>query len=133
VPLGAGVSSSAALEVSFATFLEVLFGLHVDPVTKALRCQRSEIEFAHTPCGIMDQFISCMGKKNHLLLIDCRHQTRTTVPFPASDVVLLVCNSNVKHSLGGSEYPVRVKQCEEAVEKVTPHVAWLVTKKREAF
>ena len=115
VPLGGGVSSSAALEVSFATFLENLFSLRINPVTKALRCQTAEIDFTGTPCGIMDQFISSMGKDEHLLLIDCRHNTPQPVRFFTGDVLLLVCNSNVKHSLSGSEYPVRVQQCQQAV------------------
>jgi galactokinase len=73
VPLGSGLSSSAALEVAFATYLEKLFDLRtLSGVTKALRCQQAEHTFGDTPCGIMDQYISAMGKKDNLLLIDCR-------------------------------------------------------------
>jgi galactokinase len=73
VPLGSGLSSSASLEVAMATFLESLYRLEkVSGVTKALRCQKAEHTFGDTPCGIMDQYISAMGKEGNLLLIDCR-------------------------------------------------------------
>ena len=71
---GSGLSSSASLEVATATFLEALHKInHVDGVQKALRCQKAEHTFADTPCGIMDQYISSMGKKGNLLLIDCKN------------------------------------------------------------
>ena len=108
--------------VATATFLEQLCGLgnKVSPVTKALRCQKAEHTFADTPCGIMDQYISAMGKEKNLLLIDCRSQEYTLVPFASSDraPVVLVTNSNVKHTLSGSEYPDRVRQCREAVAAI---------------
>ena len=72
VPLGGGLSSSAALEVSMATLLEAVTGRKLDPVEQALLCQTAEHKFADMPCGIMDQFISVMGRENHLLLLDCR-------------------------------------------------------------
>jgi len=118
VPIGSGLSSSAALEVATATFLENLYGIRsVDGVTKALRCQKAEHTFAGMPCGIMDQYISAMGKKGNLLLIDCRSHGYTLVPYGsgADSPIILVTNSNVKHQLTGSEYPDRVKQCKEAV------------------
>ncbi len=70
--MGSGLSSSASLEVATATFLEALYNLNIDGVTKALRCQKAEHDWADTPCGIMDQYISAMGAKENLLLIDCR-------------------------------------------------------------
>jgi galactokinase len=81
VPIGSGLSSSASLEVSIATLLEKLCDLKVPGVEKALRCQKAEHTFVGTPCGIMDQFISSMGQKNHLLLIDCRHSSYELIPF----------------------------------------------------
>ena len=72
VPLGGGVSSSAALEVSMYTFLEALEGKTSEEMTKILMCQKAEHTFAGMPCGIMDQFISVKGKKDHALLLDCR-------------------------------------------------------------
>jgi galactokinase len=114
VPIGGGLSSSAALEVSTATVLEQLVGMTLDPIDKALWCQAAEHEYANMPCGIMDQFISVMGREGHLLMIDCRsHETRQ-VKLDDPSVAVLVTNSNVKHELTGSEYPTRRKQCEAA-------------------
>jgi galactokinase len=76
VPLGGGLSSSAALEVCTATLLEAVTGKKMDPVEKALLCQKAEHEFAGVPCGIMDQFISALGREGHLLLLDCRTRKR---------------------------------------------------------
>ncbi|GJQ72240.1 hypothetical protein Trydic_g3331 [Trypoxylus dichotomus] len=116
VPTGGGLSSSAALEVSIYTFLDALNGPlnTVMPTDKALACQKAEHDYAGMPCGIMDQFISVMGKKDNALLIDCRNYTSTLVPFNHPDIVVLITNSNVKHQLTGSEYPTRRKQCETA-------------------
>lgn len=117
VPFGSGLSSSAALEVSFATFLESVFSLS-DTITltqKALLCQKAEHEYCNVPCGIMDQFISSCGKGNCALLIDCRTKEATPVPFEDPNVVIVVSNSNVNHELSGSEYKERVQQCQTAV------------------
>lgn len=123
VPLGAGLSSSAALEVAVATFLENLYNITtVTGVEKALRCQKAEHTWADTPCGIMDQYISAMGQDGNLLLIDCRSREYQLVPFgggSGSAPVLMVTNSNVKHNLSGSEYPDRVRQCREAVATIS--------------
>lgn len=118
VPIGSGLSSSASLEVGIATFIEKLANItNVSTVDKALRCQKAEHTFADTPCGIMDQFISANGKEGSLLLLDCRTNTFELVSFGKGKnaPVIVVCNSNVKHELSGSEYPDRVKQCKEAV------------------
>jgi galactokinase len=114
VPLGGGLSSSAALEVAAATLLEAATGKRLDPVEKALLCQKAEHEFAGMPCGIMDQFISVMGRENHLLLLDCRSRQTELVPMNDPSVSILIINTNVKHELSGSEYPTRRRQCEEA-------------------
>ena len=116
VPLGGGLSSSAALEVATATLLETIAGKKLDPVEKALLCQQAEHEFAGMPCGIMDQFISVMGRKNHLLLLDCRSRQTELVPLDDPSVAVLIVNTNVKHKLTGSEYPARRKQCETAAK-----------------
>jgi galactokinase len=116
VPLGGGLSSSAALEVATATLLEVITGKKLDPVEKALLCQKAEHEFAGMPCGIMDQFISIMGRENHLLLLDCRSRQTEHVPLNDPSVTVLIVNTNVKHELTGSEYPARRKQCETAAK-----------------
>jgi galactokinase len=114
VPLGGGLSSSAALEVATATLLEAVTGRQLDPVDKALLCQKAEHEYAGMPCGIMDQFISVMGKKDHLLLLDCRSRKPELVPMTDFSVALLITNTNVKHELTGGEYATRRSQCEEA-------------------
>jgi galactokinase len=116
VPLGGGLSSSAALEVGTATLLEVITGKTLDPVDKALLCQKAEHEYAGMPCGIMDQFISVMGKANHLLLLDCRSRKSELVPMTDASVALLITNTNVKHALTGGEYANRRAQCEQAAK-----------------
>jgi galactokinase len=114
--LGGGLSSSAALEVCTATLLEAVTGKKLDPVEKALLCQKAEHEFAGVPCGIMDQFISVMGRENHLLLLDCRSRKPELVPMNDPSVALLIVNTNVKHELSGGEYAKRRAQCETAAK-----------------
>ncbi|KAG6447092.1 galactokinase [Manduca sexta] len=118
VPMGAGLSSSASIEVAIFTFLEGLTGVTVGLVEKAKLCQKAEHEFPGMPCGIMDQYIVTMGKREHALLIDCRSLEAEQVPLETDDVALLVINSNVKHQLTGSEYPQRRAQCQEAADKL---------------
>jgi galactokinase len=118
VPMGGGLSSSAALEVATATLLEIATGHKLDPVEKALLCQKAEHEFAGVPCGIMDQFISVMGRKDHLLLLDCRSRQTELVPMNDASMALLVTNTNVKHELGSGEYAKRRAQCEAAAKAI---------------
>ncbi len=116
VDLGSGLSSSAALEVATATLIESITGKSLDPVDKALLCQKAEHEFPQVPCGIMDQFISALGKEGHALLLDCRsHQTRL-VPMTDPSIAVLIANTNVKHALTGGEYAQRRSQCHAAAE-----------------
>ncbi|NXR93417.1 GALK1 Galactokinase, partial [Hypocryptadius cinnamomeus] len=114
IPLGGGLSSSAALEVATYTFLQQLCPDDGDLVAKALACQKAEHTFAGMPCGIMDQFISVMGQEGHALLIDCRSLETVLVPLSDASLAVLITNSNVRHTLTGSEYPTRRRQCEEA-------------------
>lgn len=114
VPSGGGLSSSASLEVSTATLLEQLTQHTLPPVDKALLAQQAEHDFAHVPCGIMDQFISAMGRAGHALLIDCRSYETRAVPLADPDVSVLIINSNVKHALVDGEYRRRREQCEKA-------------------
>jgi galactokinase len=114
VPLGGGLSSSASLEVATATLVEVMTGQKIDPVQKALLCQKAEHLYAKMPCGIMDQFISAMGQNGYAMLLDCRSRIPTMVPLNDPDITVLIINSNVKHQLTGSEYPDRRRQCEKA-------------------
>jgi galactokinase len=116
VPLGGGLSSSAALEVCTATLIEAATGKIIDPIEKALLAQKAEHDFAGVPCGIMDQFISTLGREGHLLLLDCRSRKTELVPMSDPSVALLVINTNVKHELGSGEYARRRAECEAAAE-----------------
>jgi len=118
VPLGGGLSSSAALEVCTATLMEAATGKAIDPIEKALLAQKAEHDFAGVPCGIMDQFISALGREGHLLLLDCRTRKTELVPMSDPSVALLVINTNVKHELSGGEYAERRAQCEEAAKNL---------------
>ena len=118
VPLGGGLSSSAALEVCTATLMEAATGKTIDPIEKALIAQKAEHDFANVPCGIMDQFISALGREGHLLLLDCRTRKTELVPMSDPSVALLVINTNVRHELSGGEYAERRAQCEEAAAKL---------------
>lgn len=115
VPLGAGLSSSAALEVATATLCQAVTGARLSETEVALLCQQAEHEFAGVPCGIMDQSVSAMAKVGKALLLDCRTLEPRFVPFAGDRAVVLVVNTNVKHSLSDGEYAVRRGQCEEAV------------------
>ncbi|HTQ39608.1 MAG TPA: galactokinase [Pirellulales bacterium] len=116
VPLGGGLSSSAALEVATATLLEAMQGKSLEAVQKALLCQEAEHKYAGVPCGIMDQFSSALCTADHLMLLDCQSQQVRLVPFSAPDVTVLIANSNVKHELTGGEYAQRRAQCETAAK-----------------
>ena len=114
VPVGGGLSSSAALEVATATLVEAMTGRTLEPIEKTLLCQKAEHDFAGMPCGIMDQFSSIMGRQDHLMLLDCRAQEAEMVRLSDPDVAVLIVNSNVKHELTGGEYAERRAQCESA-------------------
>ena len=114
LPFGGGLASSAALEVAMAALLEAMTGPALDPIEKALLCQRAEHEFAGVPCGIMDQFTSILGRENHALLLDCRSRTTTPVAMTSPEVTVLIINTNTRHKLAESEYPKRREQCETA-------------------
>ncbi|PRD21500.1 UNVERIFIED_CONTAM: Galactokinase [Trichonephila clavipes] len=159
VPVGGGLSSSAALEVASYNFLEALnnedssignfvfkimcftifsgrnisriiftfFKLHKKYpkfnfcfriTEKALACQKAEHDFLNMPCGIMDQFISLMGKMDHVLLLDCRSLEYELIKLTDSKVTVLITNTNVKHKLAESQYSNRKKQCEIAANLV---------------
>jgi len=117
VPLGAGLSASAAIEVSVGYALLDLSGCAIDRTRLALACQRAENEFVGMRCGIMDQFISCHGQAGHALLLDCRSLEHRAARLP-DGVRLVVCNTMVKHNLTASEYNVRRTQCEEGVKRL---------------
>ena len=114
VPIGSGLSSSAAIEVASGFALLTTAGWAVDRVELAKLCQRAENEFVGMRCGIMDQFASCHGQVGNALLLDCRSLEYKPVPLPKS-ARLAVCNTMVKHSLATSEYNARRMECEAAV------------------
>ncbi|MEP7340481.1 MAG: galactokinase [Acidobacteriota bacterium] len=126
VPLGSGLSSSAALEISIGFALLKISDQPVDLVDLALAAQRAEHEFAGTRSGIMDQYIACLGIAGHALMIDCRTLEYEAVPVDLAvdrnAVRVVVCNSMVKHDLAAGEYNKRRAECEEAVRRLATHL-----------
>ena len=115
VPGGAGLSSSAALECAMATFLEGLLDTRLQTREKALLCQKAEHDFAHVPCGIMDQYASAFGKPNRLVLIDCQTGEPELIPFENPDLTVLISNTMVHHELSDGSYAERRKQTEDGL------------------
>ncbi len=117
VPIGAGLSSSAALEVSSALALLAASGQTLSKHAIAQACQQAEINAVGTRCGIMDQFISLHGQAGAAILLDCRSLDHRAVPIPEG-VAIVVANTMVKHELAGSEYNLRRADCEEAARRL---------------
>ena len=115
VPRGAGLSSSAAIEVATAFFLAQLNSIEMPPEQMAKLCQRAENKFVGVNCGIMDQFISRLGTQDHALFVDCRDLSYQQIPFQLEGYTVVICNSNVKRKLVDSAYNERRAQCEEGV------------------
>ncbi len=116
VPAGAGLSSSAALEISVGLALAEISNQTIDKVRLALVGQAAEHEFVGANVGIMDQYVSALGKRGCALLIDCRSLQAEQVPFAPDELAIVICNSNVKHKLSSSEYNARRAECERGVE-----------------
>jgi galactokinase len=119
VPLGAGLSSSAAIEVATAYALINISDCSLGRVQIARLCQKAENEFGGARCGIMDQFVSLHGRKGHALLLDCRSLDYELILIPAS-ARLVVCNTMVKHEVASGEYNHRRAECEDAVRRLAP-------------
>jgi galactokinase len=115
VPVGGGMSSSAALEVAVAMFVAALGGPELPPMEMARLCQRAEWRAAGVRVGIMDQATSCLGRKDQAILLDCRSYHYSYIPAPFKDTTILVFHTGVPHSLAATEYNVRRAQCEEVV------------------
>jgi galactokinase len=115
IPIGAGMSSSAAIEGGLAFALNRLFGLGLDNLTLVKLAQKAENEFVGVRCGIMDQFINIHGREKSVLKLDCRSLEFDHIPFDREDLRIVVCDTMVRRELAGSEYNVRRRQCEEAV------------------
>jgi galactokinase len=120
VPLGSGLSSSAALEVATALAVLSLIGSTYAGPALARLCQRAENEFVGANCGIMDQFISANGKANHALLLDCRDLSFKLAPIPPN-VALVIANTMVKHSIAGGDYKTRRAESEAACAVIACH------------
>lgn len=121
VPIGAGLSSSAAVEVAFAYTWQQLSGFQLDRRDLALACQRAENGYVGVNCGIMDQIASGLGVEGHALLLDCRTLETESVPLP-SGIAIVVADTGVRRQLAASEYNVRRTQCEQAVQMLSEHL-----------
>jgi galactokinase len=120
VPLGSGLSSSAAVEVATAFAVASLLGVNYPGPKLARLCQRAENEFVGANCGIMDQFISANGAEDHALLLDCRDLSFKLAPIP-TNVALIIANTMVQHSHAGGEYATRRAEVEEAAAVIARH------------
>lgn len=116
IPIGAGLSSSAAVEAGLAFALNYIFNLNLNKFELAKLSQRAENEFVGVRCGIMDQFSNLFGKKDKVLKLDCRSLDFELIPLELRDYTILLIDTKVKHSLGSSEYNIRRSQCEESVK-----------------
>jgi len=121
VPLGSGLSSSAAIEVATGLGLLDISAQEIDRLQLAKICQLAENEFVGARTGVMDQFIGCFGKAGSAVMLDCRSLESQALPIP-DDVKLVVCNTMVKHELASSEYNARREQCEEGVRVLSQHL-----------
>lgn len=118
VPIGAGLSSSAAVECATVFALNHLLQTNIERVDMVAMAQKAEHEYAGVMCGIMDQFASMMGKANQVIKLDCRSLAYEYVPFKLEGIKILLLNTNVKHSLASTEYNTRRLECMQAVEMI---------------
>lgn len=131
IPQGSGLSSSAALEVVTALAITDLHKIKIDGVEMALLAQRAENDFVGVQCGIMDQYISRLGQKDHALLIDCRTNEYELVPFKNDNYQIVICNSKVERGLVDSEYNQRREECNQAVDFFAKHENSKITALRD--
>src|SRR5690349_16871210 len=120
VPIGSGLSSSAAIEVASGLALLANSGAELGRLELARLCQRAENEFVGARCGIMDQFTACFGQAKHALLLDCRSLEHRPLPLPVG-VELVICDSGVRHEVASGEYNVRRAECEAGVRVLARH------------
>lgn len=118
IPIGAGLSSSAAIEAGLAYALNNIFDLKIDKLALVKLSQKSENEFVGVKCGIMDQYINIFGEENKVLKIDCRSLEYEYIPFEFKNISIVLFNTGVSHSLASSEYNLRRKECKEGVEVI---------------
>lgn len=118
VPIGSGVSSSAALEVAFMNGLNIFYNLKLDPLAIIKLCQRVEHEYLHVKSGLLDQYASQFSKANQLMVLDFQKFSHTYIPADMGDYCWVLCNSTVKRSLAGSKYSERVAETQEALQQL---------------
>ncbi len=118
VPIGAGLSSSAAIECAIAFGLNELFEFGVEKMELAFIAQKAEHDFAGVHCGIMDQFASIYGKKNQVVLLDCQNMEYQHFPLELGDYQIVLLDTGVKHALASSEYNLRRLECERGVQLI---------------
>lgn len=116
IPIGAGLASSAAIESGFAFALNEIFEFNLDKIDLVKLSQKAENDFVGVQCGIMDQFINIFGEENKVLKLDCRSLEFEYFPFNLNDVQIVLCDTQIKHSLASGEYNIRRAQCEEGVQ-----------------
>lgn len=116
VPVGAGLSSSAALEIAVGSALLGISGIEIGKVELALAGQQAEHEYVGTKCGIMDQLIAACGSRGHALLIDCRSLEMSLIPLDTTGTAIAICDTHVKHELSSSAYNTRRAECARGVE-----------------
>ncbi len=122
IPIGAGLSSSAAVECAMALALNELYQTNFDKLTLVKMAQKAEHDFAGVQCGIMDQFASMFGKRNHVIKLDCLSLEYEYEPFNMDGIKILLLDTGVKHSLASSEYNLRRIQCETGVALIHQHI-----------
>jgi galactokinase len=125
--LGAGLSSSAALETAMALALQSVFGFEMSRIDIATLCQRVEHRYANVMCGIMDQFASGLGRSNHALLLDCRTLSHVNIPTNLDKYRIVIISSEVKRELASSAYNERREECEEGVALFRQHDPTIVS------
>ncbi len=121
IPVGAGLSSSAALEAGLAFTLNRIYNLGIDNLSLVKLAQKAENEFVGVQCGIMDPFINIFGERGAVLRLDCRSLEYQYFPFDFDNVSILLFNSNVSHSLASSQYNQRRKECTDGVALISQH------------
>ncbi|MFH1616224.1 MAG: galactokinase [Planctomycetota bacterium] len=119
VPVGAGLSSSAAMELSLANAMLADRHNSIEPVRLAKICQQAENIYAGTPCGIMDQIVCRMGRKDHAVFLDCRDLSVQMLPFDSEKCCIMIFNSMVRHELADGAYGRRRKSCEDSVKIIS--------------
>lgn len=125
IPIGSGLSSSAAIEAGLAYALDHIYKLNIDKLQLVKLAQKAENEFVGVRCGIMDQFINIFGKENHVLKLDCRSLRFNYYSFDSDDYKIVLFDTHVKHSLASTEYNLRRRQCEEGVRILQHHFPWI--------